>query len=1047
MEHRPVESPPYAELRCRSSFSFLQGASSPDELVERAAELGYSALAVTDQDGVHGVVRAHEAAKKTSLHLVVGSHVTVAEGKAEPSVPLVLLCRDGQGYRNLCRLLTRGRRACEKGSSRVGQGDVAAHAAGLFALYVGEPRARLVGPWRDIFGERLSLAVSRHLTAEDDERIAATERVGRALSVPLVAVGDVHTHHPSRQRLQDVLACIRHRTTLEDAGRRLFPNAERTLRPRERLGALFRDHPEWLARSVELAAECSFSLDSLRYKFPEEHLPRGFTPMTYLRHLVEVGAEGRYGGRVPTDVRRQLDHELELIETLDFAGYFLTVWDIVRFARSKRILCQGRGSAANSAVCYVLGVTPIDPVRMDLLFERFVSVERGEPPDIDVDFEHERREEVLQYVYEKYGRANAGMVCEVISYRGRSAVREVGKALGLSLDQVDRAAKALGFHYGLDDLDVMLREAGLDPDDPTVRQLCDLAQQIQRFPRHLGIHVGGFVVTHEPLTDIVPIENATMEGRTVIQWDKDDIDAVGLFKVDLLGLGMLTCLRKGFDLLREHEGIDLSLDTLPPDDPAVYDMICEADTVGMFQIESRAQMSMLPKLRPRSFYDLVVEVAIIRPGPIQGDMVHPYLRRRQGLERVDFPHPTVQRILGRSFGVPLFQEQVMRLAVTAGGFTPGEADQLRRAMAAWRRRGRLHELSERLVRGLVDNGFTQEYAERIYQQIEGFGEYGFPESHAASFAVLVYASGYLRKHHPAVYVAALINSQPMGFYQPGTLVSDAQRHGVTVLPVDIQRSEWDCTLERLPAEDDGRVRDGQPPLAVRLGFRLVHGLGEQEGARIADVRRRGPFRGLLDTLRRTGLRRDHMVRLAAAGAFLPLGFGRREAIWRLQGLPDAADGDLLALIELPEPEAELPPMTPKEELYTDYKTLGVSLDHHPMALLRDALSRRRIPTARDLEQMKDGARITVCGMVITRQRPGTASGVIFLTLEDETGHCQVVVWPKVFERYRRVVRDCMLIEVDGRLQRDGPILHVIAARVRALEMIEQPEGVKARSFH
>ncbi|GMV43791.1 MAG: error-prone DNA polymerase [Myxococcales bacterium] len=1037
----------YAELRCRSNYSFLRGASHPDELVERAAALGYTALALTDQDGVHGVVKAHEAAKRVGLHLVHGSHVTVGtqSDPAGATAPLVLLVQDRGGWRNLCRLMTRGRRSSAKGSSVVSAADVAAHAAGLLALYVGEPDEGAASVWRDVFGERLSLAVSRHLSSEDAGRNAAMERVGRSLGVPIIAVGDVHTHDRGRQELQDVLTCIRHGTTLEDAGRLLFPNGERTLRPREALGALFRDHPEWLARSLDLAQACTFSLEELRYKFPEEHLPAGHTPMSWLRHLVGVGARARYGGEVPGDVTRTLEHELSLIDQLDFAGYFLTVWDIVRFARSRGILCQGRGSAANSAVCYVLGITPIDPVRMDLLFERFISVERGEPPDIDVDFEHERREEVIQYVYGKYGRTHAGMVCEVITYRGRSAVREVGKALGLSLDQVDRAAKALGFHWGLDDLDPMLREAGLDPTDKTVRLLCRLAQEIQGFPRHLSIHVGGFVVTHEPLEDLVPIENAAMADRTIIQWDKDDIDVVGLFKVDLLALGMLTCVQRCFDLVREHEGVELAVDTLPPEDPAVYDAICEADTVGVFQVESRAQMSMLPRLQPRSFYDLVVEVAIIRPGPIQGDMVHPYLRRRQGQERIDFPHPDVRRILGRTFGVPLFQEQVMRLAVVAGGFTPGEADQLRRAMAAWRRKGKMHELSERLVRGLVANGFTEEYAQQIFRQIEGFGEYGFPESHAASFAVIVYTSTWLRRHHPEAFLAAIINSQPMGFYAPNTLIGDARRRGTRVLPPDVQRSGWDCTLERVGRDGEGPW-DGAPPLAVRLGLRVVKGLARGDAERLVAARQGSVFRGLGDLVRRARLRRDQLVRLAAAGALLSLGLGRREAIWRIQGLPDVDEGDLLAWMELPEPEAELPPMTPEEELLADYRATGLSVDLHPIALIRDTLRQRGIPTAEELGQMGEGRRLTVAGMVITRQRPGTASGVIFVTLEDETGHCQVVVWPKVYERYRREVRDHLLMEVDGRLQRDGRVLHVIAERVRPLALAP-PDGIRSRDFH
>jgi error-prone DNA polymerase len=1035
----------YAELQCRSHFSFLRGGSHPRELVERAAALGYQALALTDQDGVHGVVRALEAAEEVRLALIVGSHLTVEDPHSGAlGVPLVVLAQDLPGYQNLSHLLTIGRTAAAKGESRLTFEQVAQRSAGLIALYVGEPNLHTVGDWREVFGDRLYLGVSRHLIAGEERRNRGVDAIGAMLGVPRVALGDVHTHHPRRQALQDVLTCIRHKCTLSEAADRLFPNAERTLRPLSTLQALFRDRPEWLARTVEVAQRCTFSLRELVYRFPDATIPPGQTAARYLRTLVERGLDARYGGEVPEDVRAQVSHELALIERLQFEGYFLTVWDIVRFARSQGILCQGRGSAANSAVCYALGITAIDPVRMDLLFERFISEERGEPPDIDVDFEHERREEVLQYVYQRYGRDRAAMVCEVICYRGRLALREVGKVFGLSADQLERLAKAVGYSGVAEVSDEVLVEVGLNPADPTVRSVLRLAYELEDTPRHLSIHVGGFVITRDPIHALVPVENAAMEGRTVVQWDKDDIDTLGILKVDLLALGMLTCVAKAFQLIAEHQKIPIGLDTIPLEDGAVYDRLCAGDSLGVFQVESRAQMGMLPRLRPRSFYDLVVEVAIVRPGPIQGDMVHPYLRRRQGQERVEFPHPAVQRVLGRTYGVPLFQEQVMKLAVVVGGFTPGEADELRRAMGAWRRRGRMTELAGRLIRGLMANGVEEKYAQRIFEQIHGFGEYGFPESHAASFALIVYASAYLRTHHRAAFACALLNSQPMGFYAPHSIVADAQRSRVTVLGVDIFRSEWDCTLERLP--EDRPDRDGPPPLALRLGFRMVRGLARDVGHRIAALRAlAAPIQSIGALQRHTGIRVDQLLRLAAAGAFSAFGASTREAIWQVQGLAYAGL-PLLDGLSAPPDAAALPPMSPHEAMLTDYSALGLSLGYHPVGVMREELERRGIPSAEQLRELPTGKRLTVAGLVIVRQRPETAKGTLFITLEDETGHINVIVWPKILQRYRLAARDEVLIEVDGEIQREAGVVNIVASALRKLTVFAPPAEARSRDF-
>jgi error-prone DNA polymerase len=1067
-------SPAYAELFCRSYFSFLEGAASPEELVAQAAELGLGALAITDRDGVYGMVRAHRAARDHGVQLVVGALLTLRD---HPS--LVVLVRDRAGWANLCRLLTIGRREQPKGLALHSLTDLLEHAGGLTALLHGPWSVAQLSTLREAFQDRLALAVSCAQQPGDAAQVGATMRLARWAGVPLVAVGDVQLHHPDRKRLLDVITCIRRRTTIDQAGRALAPNAARVLRSPAQAAALFRavgqaiggDAPGRLADAVRvsaaIAAEHSFSLAQLDYRYPREVVPSGHSPMSWLVQLVRQGLAERYPPAVPAKVQAQVDHELGIIDQLGFAAYFLTVHDAVRFARSRGILCQGRGSAANSAVCFALGITAVDPSRSTLLFERFISAERGEPPDIDVDFEHERREELIQYLYEKYGRHRAAMVNEVIAYRRRSAVRDVGKALGLGLDQIDAMARQADY-WGREPItDEQLQAAGLEPDDSRVRLTVDLSDELRGFPRHVGIHVGGFVLTDDDLSGRVPIEPATMQGRTVIQWDKDDIDDVGFVKVDLLSLGMLTAIRKAFDLVAGFApagpipddpadarqfttpagpgegaphpappwGRRWTLASVPAEDPAVYDMICRADTVGVFQIESRAQMSMLPRLRPRCFYDLVIEVAIVRPGPIQGGMVHPYLRRRQGLEPVHYPHPALEPILARTLGVPIFQEQVMASAMAVAGFSAGQADRLRRSMAAWRRKGTLGPIAEEFRRGLETNGITGAYADRMVEQIKGFGEYGFPESHAASFALLVYVSCWLKHHYPGAFCAALINSQPMGFYTPRALVADAQRHGVEVRPVDATRSCWDCTLE--PSSDD----PGVP--ALRLGLRLVRGFGQHWAEQLERARADGAMRSLGDLAARSQLPRAALELLARADAFQALGLPRRRALWAVAGLWDTP---LFAGVARRAPPPELPVASPREQLESDYAAVGLSVHQHPIGLERARLTERGVRSVVQLAEVDAGRMVRVAGLISCRQRPGTASGVVFLTLEDETGQLNVVIWPKLYERQRRIVRTATLVEVRGKLQRENEALSLVAHSIAELE--QAPDvSPRSRDFH
>jgi error-prone DNA polymerase len=1106
-----VEAPPYAELHCLSNFTFQRGASTARELFERAKKLGYTALAITDECSLAGIVRAHEAAQETGLKLIVGAEFALADGPR-----CVLLVEDLTGYANLCRIITHARRAAEKGSYRLLRDDLEALPRdGLRAIFLpGKKRGQspfspLAGegspdrspvkkdsdpfflPWlRDLFVDRCHLAVELHRGADDAQRLQELLELAQAQGMPAVACGDVHMHVRRRKALQDVLTAIRHNTTVAEAGRRLFPNGERHLRTREALAAIY--PRELMDESARIAAACTFNLRELRYEYPHELVPPGLTAATHLRQLTEDGLRWRFPTGVPAKVRAQVEHELALIAELRYESYFLTVHDIVRYARTQSILCQGRGSAANSAVCFALGITEVDPARGNLLFERFISKERNEPPDIDVDFEHERREEVIQYIYRKYGRERAALAATVICYRPKSAVRDVGKALGMSADQLEQLAGALSWWDDISDIEARLAERGFDPASHTLRQLLALSRELQDFPQHLSQHVGGFVISHHPLHELVPVENAAMPDRTVIQWDKDDLDTLGLLKVDCLALGMLTCLHRAFDLLRQHRGVDLAPATVPPEDAATYAMIQRADTLGVFQIESRAQMAMLPRLKPATFYDLVVEVAIVRPGPIQGKMVHPYLRRRQGLEPVSYPSEALREVFGRTLGVPIFQEQVMQLAIVAAGFTPGEADKLRRSMAAWKRRGGLDPFQQRIVAGMTERGYDEAFALQVFEQIKGFGSYGFPESHAASFALIVYVSCWLKCHHPEVFACALLNSQPMGFYQPPQILADLQRHDVEVRPADVAWSGWDCSLEqprmdrapaarssqrmdrtlaarstrrmdRAPAarsiangeweeqgvdglpQDGSHSPSGHSPLSLRLGLRMIRGLSPDAAGRIAAARQEQPFRDVQDLVERAALNRFERQRLAEAGALRSLAGHRHRAHWAIAGaeaMPDVLDGARIA-----EQAVALPPPTAAQNTFADYAHLGYTLGKHPMALIRAALAKRRARSAAQLVELGHGAPARTAGLVTVRQRPGTASGVTFVTLEDETGTVNVVVWLKLAAKQRRELVESTVLAVDGELQVADGVRHLVAHRLHDWTPLLAGLDARARDFH
>ena len=1039
----------YAELHCTTNFSFLQGGSHPEELVVQAASLGYTAIAITDRASLSGVVRAHAAAKEVGVHLVIGAFVEPVD-----AAPLVLWVANKKGYANLCRLLTTG--FLKQGCSRKYGGrnkselqdhgprcfltadEVAAHAEGLLA---GLPLARLPGSvelaavsireWQDRLGEKIYGLAEVAMEGDDQERFEKYAKLSHQTHVPLVAAGDVYYHCRDRQPLHDVLAAVRHGRTIDSIQGELLSNGERHMQCVEQVVERFSMLPDAVDRTLEIASRCTFSLDDLHYEYPHAVVPPGRTPKDYLNDLAWKGARKRYLNRVPGKVAGLLEHELSLVHELGYEAYFLTVFDLVRFARQRGILCQGRGSAANSAICYCLGITSVDPARMNVLFERFVSRERQEAPDIDIDFEHHRREEVLQYIYQTYGRMRSAMTAEVICYRLRSAVRDVAKVLGFSLDRINQLARILDVGDSAEQLPERLTESGVNPRSESGQRLIMIVKQLIGFPRHLGQHVGGMVMTRGDLCELVPIQQASMDNRTVIQWDKNDLDEIGILKVDCLALGMLSAIHRAFDLVKQVGGPCLTLATVPAEDPSVYEMISKADTVGVFQIESRAQRSMLPRLKPACFYDLVIEVAIVRPGPIQGDMVHPYLRRRQGEEMVCYPSQEIREVLEKTLGVPLFQEQAMRLAVVAAGFTPGEADQLRRAMGAWRRTGVIHGFHQRLVDGMVSRGLSSSFAEQVFQQLKGFGEYGFPESHAASFALLVYVSAWLKAHYPAAFTASLLGSQPMGFYAPSQLVRDAQEHGVTILPVCVQGSEWHATLE---------VSD-KSLHAIRLGLEQVHGLGETVGSRIGQVRKSGRFVSVQDFTRRCHATQSQLLSLARAGALKSLAGDRRQAIWdSMERTPEPGSmplfevGGCHGLNEMKSGSGEvvnLPAASPLEDVLSDYRTSGLSLGAHPLQFVRKRLSQLGIVAAVTACTRAEGSRVVVVGVVLSRQRPATAKGIIFLTLEDETGTMNAVVPKAVWQHCDAQDRRALVLMIEGRIQRRGEVVHLLAEQLAA----------------
>ncbi len=1041
----PAE-PAYAELHCRSNFSFLRGASHPEELITRAAQLGYTALAITDECSLSGVVRAHLEAKRRGLALIIGSEFRLQDG-----LRLVLLATDRRSYGRLAALITLARRQAKKGEYHLDRKQLQTHCpSGCIALWLpGKAPTNEHGAWlASLFPQRSWIAVELLLSGADRQRLHQLQRLGERHGLALCASGDVHMHVRGRRALQDTLTAIGLGKPLTGLGEALYPNGERHLRTRARLQRLY--PAGLLAESVKIARLCHFSLDELRYEYPRELVPQDRTPRTWLRHLVEQGQRRCWPKGTPDKVRKTIERELRLIHELGYEPYFLTVHDLVRFARRRGILCQGRGSAANSAVCYCLGITAVDPGRMNLLFERFISKERNEPPDIDVDFEHERREEVIQYIYEKYGRERAALAATVITYQPRSAIRDVGKALGLDLEQIERLAKSIQWWDGKRLQAQQLENAGLAPHHPVIRRLTALVDELIGFPRHLSQHVGGFVIAQDRLSHLVPIENAAMPGRTVIQWEKSDLESLGLLKIDVLALGMLSAIRKALAYIRADPARPLALADVPAEDPAVYDMLCEADTVGVFQIESRAQMSMLPRLRPRCYYDLVIQIAIVRPGPIQGDMVHPYLARRSGKQPVTYPSETVRSVLERTLGVPIFQEQVMQLAMVAAGFSAGEADQLRRAMAAWKRRGGLDKFETRLMQGMAQRGYPKAFARRIFKQIKGFGDYGFPESHSASFAHLAYVSAWLKRHHPAAFTCALLNSQPMGFYAPAQLVQDAKRHGVEILPIDVRYSDRDCTLgstdenhrfftpssqpspargEEVFGEDSTRQkasgRGTQPVL--RLGLRMVKGLSQAAIEALLQNRREGAFIDVQDLFSRSKMNRTDLESLAAADALSGLAGHRHRAWWQVSGTQPPLP--LFGIPHFSEAEPLLHKPSEGEQISADYASTGLTLRRHPLALLRERLTARGIRKASELWTLSNGVLARAAGLVLVRQRPSSASGVIFVTLEDESGTVNVVVWPRFAQVQRRALLKARLLAVTGTLQRESNVLHLVAGRL------------------
>nr|WP_284509313.1 error-prone DNA polymerase [Caballeronia sp. GAFFF2] len=1023
--------PDYAELFAFTNFSFLHGASHGEELVLRASQLGYSGLAITDECSLAGVVRAHVQAKDEKLPLIIGSYFRLVQADKSPAFGLILLAQNRNGYGNLSELITLGRMRATKGSYMLTPHDLSkpdqafAHLRGMpdcLAILVPDFPAKEDAlsaqiEWlSETFPARAWVGLILHQRAMDDIHRGSVEYFAEQHRVPVVAIGNVVMHLRSRKPLQDTMTAIRVGKPVAECGYDLAPNAEQHLRSRLRIANLYPAHA--IAQTLNIFERCTFSLDELRCEYPDELVPEGFTHEAYLRQETYIGAHKRFPAGIPHEVQKQIEYELQLVGEMRYEAYFLTVYDIVRFARSQHILCQGRGSAANSAVCYCLGVTEVDPSRGNMLFERFISKERGEPPDIDVDFEHQRREEVIQYIYCKYGRDRAAIAAAVSTYRPRGALRETGKALGIDPQIVDKVAKSHQWFDHSQDLLRRFEETGLDPENPLIRMWAKLAAQILNFPRHLSQHSGGFVISRGKLTRLVPVENAAMADRSAIQWDKDDLEALGLLKIDVLALGMLSAIRRTLDIVSEQRGERFEMQDIPPEDPVTYEMISQADTVGVFQIESRAQMSMLPRMQPRTFYDLVIEVAIVRPGPIQGGAVHPYLRRRQKIEPVSYPSPELEIALGRTLGVPIFQEQVMQVAILAAGFTPGEADQLRRAMAAWKRKGGLEKYYDRIVNGMKERGYDQSFAEAIFEQIKGFGEYGFPESHAASFALLVYASSWLKCHEPAAFLAAMLNSQPMGFYSPSQLVQDAKRHGVKVASIDVTISGWDSVLER--------QHDDLQPI-VRLGLSLLKGMRDGAAERIENARAVRAFGSVSDMARRAQLDRHDLQVLAAANALQSLAGNRREALW--QSAAAVPDRDLLSDSRVDDEIPELGAPSEAQDIVSDYNSTGLTLGRHPLSLLRPTLLEQRLMPASTLRTFRNGRLASGCGLVTVRQRPGTAKGVMFVTLEDETGNVNVIIWPSLLEKQRKEALGAALLAVYGTWQCQGEVRHLIAQRL------------------
>jgi len=1013
----------YTELQVTTNFSFLRGASHPEELVQQAASMGFTAIAITDRNTLSGIVRAHAAAKKAAIRIIVGCRLDLLDGLSLLAYPV-----NKSAYSQLCNLLSMGNLRAEKGECHLYKKDVYQYSKDMKFILIppGELNQSFefhddftvaLQEYRNAFGKSLYVAASRKYHGDDGKYLFRLSQLSAELNIPLVATNDVHYHEPSRRQLQDIMTCVREKCTIHNAGYRLHPNAERFLKPHEEMLRLFRQYPDAIQRTQEIAYVCTFSLDELRYEYPEEITTEGRSPQEELTMLSWQGAKERYGEIIPEKTIAAINYELKFIAEMDYAAYFLTVYDIVRYARSQKILCQGRGSAANSTVCYCLGITSIDPVKFDLLFERFISSARNEPPDIDVDFEHERREEVIQYIYKKYGRDRAAIIATVTQQHQKGAIRDVGKAMGLSVDTINQLSASVWEFTDEWFEGKRLSEQGMNPADMHLKKILQLTREFMGFPRQLGQHTGGFVITRGKLSDLVPIMNARMEDRTCIEWNKDDIDALGFMKIDVLALGMLTCIRKAFDLVKQHYNIDLTLANIPQDDPAVYEMICHADTIGVFQIESRAQQSMLPRLKPRTFYDLVIEVAIVRPGPIQGDMVHPYLRRRNGEEPVEYPSKELEDILGRTLGVPLFQEQAMKIAIVAAGFTPAEADGLRRSMATFKAHGLVTQYEEKLIKGMMKNGYSLEYAKRVFKQLEGFGSYGFPESHAASFALLVYVSSWLKWYYPDVFACAILNSMPMGFYQPAQLVADAKKHDVEVRAVDINHSMWDNTLEEL----SGKFR------VLRLGFTQVKGLRQNDIEVL--VNNRNKMYRSINELRDIELSEAVLEKLADADAFRSIGLDRREALWEVstKDRPIAMFTGQVAADAKGE-NISLPVMKTSEHVVHDYAATSLSLKAHPISFVREKLNQLHIISADKLPALKDGVSVKIAGLVLVRQRPGTASGICFMTIEDETGFANLVIWENLFEKYRKEIIQSKLIMVEGKVQIEGEVIHVIVQR-------------------